>query len=142
MEIKDFKDTEKKEIKLPAALESTIASLGGGNEEVLAFSPTDMNEAGEYADGYLVLTADALYVFKTEAEKRGVHVHLARDAAEANRIIAKIATDNKCRNVIKSKSMTAEEIGFATERLFEDGALEVYTVAVGMKKNSRTGALS
>lgn len=48
--------------------------------------------------------------FKAEAEKRGVHVHLARDAAEANRIIAKIATDNKCRNVIKSKSMTAEEI--------------------------------
>ncbi len=31
--------------------------------------------------------------------------------------------------------MTAEEIGFATEQLFEGGALEVYTVAVGMKKN-------
>ena len=48
--------------------------------------------------------------FKTEAEKRGVHVHLASTGAEANRIIAKIAKENNCRNIIKSKSMTAEEI--------------------------------
>ena len=31
--------------------------------------------------------------------------------------------------------MTAEEIGFATEMLFEAGALEVYTIAADMKKN-------
>ena len=36
--------------------------------------------------------------------------------------------------------MTGEEIGFAMERLFEGGAKEVYTVAVGMKKN-RPGTL-
>ena len=36
--------------------------------------------------------------------------------------------------------MTAEAIGFATERLFAGGALEVYTVPVGMKK-SRPGTL-
>lgn len=36
--------------------------------------------------------------------------------------------------------MTAEEIGFAAERLFEGGAQEVYTVPVGMKK-SRPGTL-
>lgn len=36
--------------------------------------------------------------------------------------------------------MTAEEIGFAQERLFEAGALEVYTVPAGMKKN-RPGIL-
>lgn len=48
--------------------------------------------------------------FKTEAEKRGVHVHLASTGAEANRIIAKIAKENNCHNIIKSKSMTAEEI--------------------------------
>ena len=36
--------------------------------------------------------------------------------------------------------MTAEEIGFATERLFEAGALDVYTTAIGMKKN-RPGIL-
>ena len=36
--------------------------------------------------------------------------------------------------------MTAEELGFAMERLFEGGAFEVYTVPVGMKK-SRPGTL-
>ena len=36
--------------------------------------------------------------------------------------------------------MTAEEIGFAMDRLFEGGANEVYTVPIGMKK-SRPGTL-
>ena len=36
--------------------------------------------------------------------------------------------------------MTAEEISFATERLFDGGALEVYTIPIGMKK-SRPGTL-
>ncbi len=36
--------------------------------------------------------------------------------------------------------MTAEAIGFAMDRLFDGGALEVYTVPVGMKK-SRPGTL-
>lgn len=36
--------------------------------------------------------------------------------------------------------MTAEAVGFAAERLFEGGALEVYTIPIGMKK-SRPGTL-
>jgi len=55
---------------------------------------------------------EELYLqFKTEAEKRGVKVHRAADAAEACRIIAGIAAENEVRKVVKSKSMTAEEIG-------------------------------
>ena len=47
--------------------------------------------------------------FKTEAEKRGVVIHRAKTAAEANSIIAGIARDNNCKKIIKSKSMTSEE---------------------------------
>ncbi len=63
----------KKEIKVPKAVKGVVADLGGENEEILAFSPTDMNENGEYADGYMVLTEKALYVLKSEPEKNAVH---------------------------------------------------------------------
>ena len=49
--------------------------------------------------------------FKAEAEKRGVVVHRAADAAEAREIIAKIAADNGVKSIVKSKCMTSEEIG-------------------------------
>lgn len=53
---------------------------------------------------------DELYqAFKAKAEAMGVHVHLAKTAYEANEIIARIAQENNCKKVIKSKSMTAEE---------------------------------
>jgi iron-sulfur cluster protein len=47
--------------------------------------------------------------FRANATKAGVTVHLAKDADEANRIIAEIAENAGCRKAIKSKSMTAEE---------------------------------
>lgn len=47
--------------------------------------------------------------FKAEAEKRGVIVHRAKDADEANEIIARIAKENNVKKIVKSKSMTAEE---------------------------------
>lgn len=54
---------------------------------------------------------DELYAqFKEQAEKRGVIVHWAKTAHDANEIIANIAKENDCRHVIKSKSMTTEEI--------------------------------
>ena len=53
---------------------------------------------------------DALYeTFKRNAEALGIHVHLAKTGQEANAIIARIASENGVRTVVKSKSMTAEE---------------------------------
>ena len=49
--------------------------------------------------------------FKQEAERRGAIVHRAADAAEACAIIARIAAENGVKRVVKSKSMTAEEVG-------------------------------
>jgi L-lactate dehydrogenase complex protein LldF len=51
-----------------------------------------------------------LETFVTNAESRGAKVHWARDAAEANAIITRLTTERGARNVVKSKSMTTEEI--------------------------------
>lgn len=67
------------------------------------------------AKDYACQHMDELYAqFKAEAEKRGVHVHRAATAAEANDMIVRIAKENKVKKVVKSKSMTAEEIGLNT----------------------------
>ena len=50
------------------------------------------------------------------------------------------ARDSVVELVCNLDDMTPEEIGFATERLLEAGALDVFTTAVGMKKN-RPGVL-
>ncbi|WP_461210442.1 L-lactate dehydrogenase (quinone) large subunit LdhH [Desulfocurvus sp. DL9XJH121] len=47
--------------------------------------------------------------FKAKAEAAGTKVHVAKTAAEANEIIARIAREEGVKRVVKSKSMTAEE---------------------------------
>lgn len=47
--------------------------------------------------------------FRVKAEENGIHVHLARTAGDANRIIADIARRTGSQSIVKSKSMTAEE---------------------------------
>lgn len=51
-----------------------------------------------------------LETFVKNAENRGAKVHWARDAAEANAIITRLTLERSARNVVKSKSMTTEEI--------------------------------
>ena len=48
--------------------------------------------------------------FRAAAEAKGVRVHLADTAEAANRIIADIARKGGAKKIIKSKSMTAEEV--------------------------------
>ncbi len=43
--------------------------------------------------------------------------------------------DSVTELVCNLDDMTPEEIGFATERLMEEGALDVFTTSIGMKKN-------
>lgn len=47
--------------------------------------------------------------FVSNAEKRGAKFHWARDAAEANAIILRLAKERNARSIVKSKSMTTEE---------------------------------
>lgn len=58
--------------------------------------------------------------FKAKAEAAGAKVHTAKDALEANEIIAAIAKDNRVKKIIKAKSMTAEET-FLNDHLEKEG---------------------
>jgi L-lactate dehydrogenase complex protein LldF len=48
--------------------------------------------------------------FTANAEDAGARIHWARDAAEANEIVKRLARERAARLVVKSKSMTTEEI--------------------------------
>ena len=52
--------------------------------------------------------------FARNAEHRGAKIHRARDGAAANAIICKLATEHRARVIVKSKSMTTEEIHLNT----------------------------
>lgn len=49
--------------------------------------------------------------FEENCTRAGGHVHWARDAAEANRIILELIQRHAAKEVIKIKTMTSEEIG-------------------------------
>lgn len=68
-----------------------------------------VNEIAQAKDDALSRMDELYAQFKEKAESMGVQVHLAETASQANEIIARIAEENHCRKVIKSKSMTAEE---------------------------------
>src|SRR5580693_2796710 len=58
----------------------------------------------------LIQTALGKYEFVPKIEARGTRVHWAGNAAAAREIITGILRDRNARSVIKSKTMTAEEI--------------------------------
>ena len=59
---------------------------------------------------YVAQNLESLYQeFKKNAEAKGLHIHRAATAAEANAIIARIAKENNVKRISKSKSMTSEE---------------------------------
>ncbi len=98
-----------------------------------AFADIDVNgliaEIAAAKDGVL-LRLDELYdQFRKNAEAAGVQVHFARDADEANAIIAEIAKATGSKKIVKSKSMTAEET--LLNHTLEDHGLEVTETDLG-----------
>ncbi len=67
--------------------------------------------------------------FKAQAERKGIKVHLAKTAAEANSIIAEIGKENQVKRIIKSKSMTAEETHL--NKHLEENGFEVTETDLG-----------
>jgi L-lactate dehydrogenase complex protein LldF len=68
------------------------------------------SEARAIKDEVLLHLDKYLEAFVREAERRGAKVHWAVDAAQANEIICGLTVARGARNVVKSKSMTTEEI--------------------------------
>ncbi|ACN15921.1 HdrD3 [Desulforapulum autotrophicum HRM2] len=96
---------------LRLAMDKFAVAYRGSRENV--FSGMDVNgiiaEVAGAKDAAIARMDELYELFKQNAEKAGITVHLAETALEANEIICKIAKDNDVSKIIKSKSMTAEE---------------------------------
>ena len=76
----------------------------------------------EYLDYYLELLTE-------NVERAGGHVHFARDAAQANSIVAELATSRGVRVATKSKSMVSEELNL--NEVLEQNGVDVYETDLG-----------
>jgi len=98
---------------LQAALVRLTGTLLAGNRRGYAALP-DSDRLRDHAKRVKEHTLAHLdrYLEQLEAsvQRLGGHVHWAADAAEARRIITEIAQKSGCRHVVKSKSMTTEEV--------------------------------
>ena len=71
-----------------------------------------LREAGRAIKERVVRHLDAYLIqLEVAVERAGGVVHWARDAAEANAIVTRIAAAHGAREVVKIKSLTTEEIG-------------------------------
>ncbi|MCP3876735.1 MAG: 4Fe-4S dicluster domain-containing protein [Desulfobacteraceae bacterium] len=67
--------------------------------------------------------------FSKKAVENGIQVHMAETAKDANRIIAQIAEQTHSKKIVKSKSMTAEEIHL--NQWLENEGIEVTETDLG-----------
>ncbi len=97
---------------LRGALKNATSLFGERRKAAAASLPNweDLrNEARAIKDEVLSHLDKYLEEFVRVAESRGAKIHWARDAAEANAIICRLAAERRARVIVKSKSMTTEE---------------------------------
>lgn len=97
---------------LRGALKNATSLFGERRREAAASLPNweDLrNQARAIKDEALLHLDRYLEEFVRNAEECGAKVHWARDAAEANAIISRLAMERQARIIVKSKSMTTEE---------------------------------
>jgi len=109
---------------LHAVLENFTKSYPASRSE--AFSGKDIqslvNEIAEIKKRSISKLDELFSQFKRKAEELGIIVQIAQTAEEACRIIEKIAEENDVKSIIKSKSMTSEEVhlnGYLESKGFE-----------------------
>lgn len=95
-----------------------------------AFEGIDLDtlttEIAAVKDAAIPCLEELLEQFRARAEAAGATVHVARTADEANRIIARIASDHGVKKIVKGKSMTAEET-LLNDHLEQEGFLVTET---------------
>ena len=100
------------DVHLRGALKNATSIFGERRKEAAAGLPNWeelRSQARAIKDETLLHLDRYLEEFVRNAEKCSAKVHWARDAAEANAIICRLAKDSHARTVVKSKSMTTEE---------------------------------
>jgi L-lactate dehydrogenase complex protein LldF len=81
----------------------------------------ELREAGHALKSRVMRHLDEyLLQLEESVQSAGGHVHWARDAADANRIIAQVAKDHDAREVVKVKSIATDETGL-NEHLEREG---------------------
>src|SRR5437870_3314244 len=101
------------DVQLRGALRKATALFGERRLEATKSLPDweDLrSQARAIKDETLLHLDRYLEQFKANAEKAGAQIHWARDAAEANSIVCRLARERNARLVVKSKSMATEEI--------------------------------
>jgi L-lactate dehydrogenase complex protein LldF len=100
--------------QLRTNLARATGTIRGKRARVVAELPDweELREAGRAIKaGVMANLGGYLEQFETAVENAGGHVHWARDAAEANAIVARVARDHGADEVVKVKSLTTDEIG-------------------------------
>src|SRR5436309_9810738 len=98
---------------LQAALIRLTGTLMAGNRRgyaALADSDRLRDHAKRVKEHTLAHLDRYLEQLETSVERLGGHVHWAASAEDARRIVLDIARQTNCRRIVKSKSMTTEEI--------------------------------
>ena len=101
------------DVQLRGALKNATSLFGEKRRQAVANVPNWeelRTQARAIKDEVLSDLDRYLKEFVRNAERRGAKIHRARDAAEANSIICGLAKERNARTVVKSKSMTTEEI--------------------------------
>jgi L-lactate dehydrogenase complex protein LldF len=98
---------------LQAALIRLTSTLLAGNRRgyaALADSSPLRDHAKRIKEHTLAHLDRYLEQLEASVQQRGGHVHWAATAEEARRILVDIARQTRCKSLVKSKSMTSEEV--------------------------------
>ncbi len=67
--------------------------------------------------------------FENNCNKNGIHVHWAENSEDAQNIVLRLAEENNVRTVVKSKSLTTEEIGL--NKVLLDNNIQTFETDLG-----------